>query len=305
MDVLTPSHPSRPPHDEVHPHGLQHDLARMARVLQRRQALGWLAGIGASGSLGLLGACGGGGSDSSSSSDTGTTDSGSTSGSGTTTTTDSCSLIPSETAGPYPGDGTNTVNGSTVNVLALADIVRSDIRSSVGGLSGTAPGVPITVTLKLVNTSSSCANLAGRAIYLWHCTRDGNSSLYSSSIQDQNYLRGVQETDSNGEATFTSIFPGCYSGRWPHIHFEVFESLAQATSGNNDVRTSQLAVPASACNQVYGVASGYSASVNNFAQVSLSTDNVFSDTSGATPLATVTGDVTNGVAFTLTVGIAA
>ena len=103
------------------------------------------------------------------------------------------------------------------------------------------------------------ASLAGHAVYLWHCTRDGNYSLYSSSVLDENYLRGVQVSDSNGQVTFTTIFPGCYSGRWPHMHFEIYSSLATATSGNNDVKTSQLALPAAACNQVYGVASGYDA----------------------------------------------
>ena len=115
----------------------------------------------------------------------------------------------------------------------------------------------------------------------------------------------MQETSSSGEVTFTTIFPGCYSGRWPHMHFEVYPSLASATSGNNDVKTSQLAMPAAACNQVYGTASGYSTSVSNFAAISLSSDNVFSDDSAATQLASVTGDVTNGFAATLTVGIAA
>jgi protocatechuate 3,4-dioxygenase beta subunit len=214
-------------------------------------------------------------------------------------------VIPSETAGPYPGDGSNSNSSGVVNVLTLSGIVRSDIRSSVGGSSGTATGVPMTVTLKLVNTASSCASLAGYAIYLWHCTLDGNYSLYSSSILNQNYLRGVQVSDSNGEVTFTTIFPGCYSGRWPHIHFEVYPSLAVATSGSNDVKTSQLAMPAAACSQVYGVASGYSASVANFAAASLATDNVFSDDSAANQLATVTGDATNGFAATLTVGISA
>ena len=194
--------------------------------------------------------------------------------------------------------------GGVVNVLTLSGIVRSDIRSSVGGLSGTAAGVPMTVTLKLLNTASSCASLAGYAIYLWHCTQDGNYSLYSSSSINQNYLRGVQVSDSNGEVAFTTIFPGCYSGRWPHIHFEVYPSLAVATS-SNDVKTSQLAMPASACSQVYGVASGYGASVANFAAASLATDNVFSDDSAASQLATVTGDATNGFAATLTVGISA
>jgi len=266
----------------------------------RRQALRWLsAGAVVSAAPMALVACGGGGGD-----DAGTSSSTSVSTS-TSTSSGSCSVIPSETAGPYPGDGTNSNSSGVVNVLTLSDIVRSDIRSSVGGLSGTAAGVPLTVTLKLVNTASSCASLAGYAIYLWHCTNDGNYSLYSSGFTSQNYLRGVQVTDSNGEVSFTTIFPGCYSGRWPHMHFEVYPSLAVATSGSNDVKTSQLAMPAAACNQVYGVASGYSASVANFAATALSTDNVFSDTSGATQLPTVTGDVTNGFAATLTVGIAA
>jgi protocatechuate 3,4-dioxygenase beta subunit len=156
-----------------------------------------------------------------------------------------------------------------------------------------------------VNTSASCANLAGYAIYLWHCDRSGGYSLYSSGVTDQNYLRGVQVTDSNGEVTFTTIFPACYSGRWPHMHFEVYPSLAVATNGNSDVKTSQLALPAVACNQVFGVVAGYEASVRNFASISLASDNVFGDDSAALEMATVTGDVANGFAATLQVGIAA
>ncbi|HEY3047978.1 MAG TPA: intradiol ring-cleavage dioxygenase [Polaromonas sp.] len=294
-----------------HHHGLSADLELMIRqAAGRRQVLRWLsAGAVASAGPMALVACGGGGGDAGTTSTTlsssSSTSTSSTSSTSSSSTSGSCSVIPSETAGPYPGDGSNSNSSGVVNVLTLSGIVRSDIRSSVGGLSGTATGVPMTVTLKLVNTASSCASLAGYAIYLWHCTLDGNYSLYSSSILNQNYLRGVQVSDSNGEVTFTTIFPGCYSGRWPHIHFEVYPSLAVATSGSNDVKTSQLAMPAAACSQVYGVASGYSASVANFAAASLATDNVFSDDSAANQLATVTGDATNGFAATLTVGISA
>lgn len=286
-----------------HPlHGLRHDLAQMnlelARIAQRRRALRMLGGM-AVGTLPLMG-CGGGDS-------TTTTTTGTTTGTTTTTTTTgtvtSCTAIPSETAGPYPGDGSNSNSSGVVNVLTQTGVVRSDLRSSFGGLSGTASGVPLTITLRLVNTAASCADLSGYAVYLWHCTADGNYSLYSSGITAQNYLRGVQVADANGQVTFTSVFPGCYSGRWPHIHFEVFPSLAVATSGSNDVRTSQLALPAAACNQVYGVASGYSASVANFAAISLTSDNVFSNDAGVLQVATVTGDVTSGFAASLTVGV--
>ena len=274
-----------------HDHGLAHDL----QTIERRRALLWLAGAGA---VSLLG-CGGG--DDKSTSSTSTSSSGSSS---TESSTSTCAVIPEETAGPYPGDGSNQSSGSTSNVLTLSGIVRSDIRTSVGDASGTAAGVPMTITLTLVNTNSSCSSLAGYAIYLWHCNRDGKYSLYSSGITGENYLRGVQVTDSNGQVTFTTIFPACYSGRWPHIHFEVYPSLAQATGYANKVKTSQMAMPADVCSEVYANATGYSASVANLAQISLASDNVFSD--GTTyEMATVTGNVTDGYAATLTVGISA
>jgi protocatechuate 3,4-dioxygenase beta subunit len=170
-------------------------------------------------------------------------------------------------------------------------------------MSGTASGIPLTVTLKLVNTASSCASLEGLAVYLWHCTADGNYSLYSSSVTNQNYLRGVQVSDANGELTFTTIFPGCYSGRWPHIHCEVYRSLSTATSGSNDIRTSQLALPQTTCETVYNGDSRYSASIKNLSAISLSTDNIFSDDNAATQMATVTGNLIDGFAATLTVGV--
>ncbi len=50
-----------------------------------------------------------------------------------------CRAIPQETAGPFPGDGSN----SAANVLNQSAAVRNDIRSSFGGLTGTADGVPL------------------------------------------------------------------------------------------------------------------------------------------------------------------
>lgn len=282
--------------DHHHLHGLRADLPQLVALARRRQALRLFGGLGLAGGLPLLAACGGGGSDAgTASSGTGTTT--------TTTTGSSCSTIPAETAGPYPGDGTNSSSNGVANALLLSGIVRSDIRSSVAGASGTAAGVPMTVTLQLVDTGSSCSVLAGFAVYLWHCDAGGNYSMYSSAALNQNYLRGVQVSDADGRVTFTTIVPGCYAGRWPHMHFEVFRTLAAATSGANDIRTSQLALPADVCQAVYAQ-SGYTGSAANLAGVSLASDGIFSD-GVSLQLATVTGSVAAGYAATLRVGVAA
>lgn len=207
----------------------------------------------------------------------------------------SCTKIPEETAGPYPGDGSNGPN-----VLALSGVVRSDLRTSFAGLSGTAGGVLLTTTLTIVERST-CAPLAGRAVYLWHADREGRYSLYSSGVTDQNYLRGVQVTDANGQVTFVSVFPGCYAGRWPHIHFEIYPSLAVATASSNKVATSQLGFPKATCDVVYAT-TGYAASITNLAGVSLATDNVFSDGSSQ-QIAAMSGDVSGGYTAQLTVPI--
>jgi len=150
-------------------------------------------------------------------------------------------------------------------------------------------------------SASSCTPLSGYAVYLWHCDRDGNYSLYSSAVTNQNYLRGVQAADATGKVRFTSIFPGCYSGRWPHIHFEVYRSLTAATAVSNKIATSQIALPKSACDSVYAT-SGYSASVANLSRISLASDMVFSD-GASLELATVSGDVASGLTAALTVAV--
>ena len=205
-------------------------------------------------------------------------------------------MIPEETAGPYPGDGSNGVN-----VLTQSGIVRSDIRSSFGSSTTIAQGVPTTITLTVTDFDTGNTAAQGLAVYLWHCNREGLYSLYSPGVTNENYLRGVQVTDANGQVTFTSIFPACYSGRWPHIHFEVYPSLASATSAVNKIATSQMALPKAICDVVFAT-SGYGQSVTNLAQTSLATDNVFSD--GATyETPTYSGDVTSGIALAMDVAV--
>jgi protocatechuate 3,4-dioxygenase beta subunit len=185
-------------------------------------------------------------------------------------------------------------------VLTESGIVRSDITASVGGAGGVADGVPLTVTLALVDVATKTA-LAGAAVYAWHCDAAGNYSMYSDAAADENYLRGVQEADANGQVTFQTIVPGCYSGRWPHIHFELYESIDAVTSGANAIKTSQLALPQAMCEAVFAD-SRYPNSSSNLSQISLATDNVFSD-GAALETPTVTGSVADGYVISLTVTV--
>ncbi len=203
-------------------------------------------------------------------------------------------VIPEETAGPYPADGSNGPD-----VLTQSGIVRSDIRSSFGGMTGTAGGVPLTIVLAIEDASSGDP-VAKAAVYVWHCDRDGDYSLYT--ITDQNYLRGVQQAGGDGIVTFSSIFPACYSGRWPHIHFEVYPDLAAATSGSRRLATSQIALPQDTCDEVYAT-DGYGQSVTNLQQVSLATDMVFGNDGGVHQLGTITGSASNGLKVTLSVSV--
>ncbi|MGW5143581.1 dioxygenase [Nocardia beijingensis] len=216
----------------------------------------------------------------------------------TTTQSGATAAAPQETAGPYPGDGSNGPN-----ILIESGVVRSDITSSFGCYSGVAQGVPITLELTLRDLAKNGAAGAGMAVYVWHCDRDGNYSLYSSGVTERNYLRGVQVAGEDGKVIFTSIFPACYSGRWPHIHFEVYDSLETAVAGQNARLTSQIALPHDTCEAVFAHDSGYARSVTNLSQVTLDSDNVFGDGWDA-ELATVTGTPSSGLRVALTVGVA-
>jgi protocatechuate 3,4-dioxygenase beta subunit len=179
--------------------------------------------------------------------------------------------VPTETAGPYPGDGSNGPD-----VLDQSGIVRHDIRRSFGAGRTVAKGVPLRVNLTVTDASTDYAPMAGAAVYLWHCDRAGRYSMYSPGVEDDNYLRGIAKTDNNGTAWFKTIYPGCYSGRWPHIHLEVYTSVTNAVSNGPIVKTSQIALPKSICEKVYAT-SGYAGSRRNLAHTSLSTDIVFRD----------------------------
>jgi protocatechuate 3,4-dioxygenase beta subunit len=260
--------------NDDHDLGLSHDLPLL---LSRRRAI---AMVGCAG-LGLLLAAGCGGGSGAGSSAAGGAE---------------ATEIPEETAGPFPADGSNGVNA-----LTESGIVRRDITRSFGSASGLATGVPLQVRLRVLDVASGSSPMQGAAVYLWHCDAEGRYSLYDQQISGENYLRGVQAADADGWVSFASVYPAAYSGRWPHIHFEVYPSLDDATAAAGKLRTTQLALPEDTSRVVYAT-DGYSGSLDNLAQTSLDSDLVFSD-GYSLQMAKVAGSTAGGYTATLTVPV--
>ncbi|XVX20764.1 intradiol ring-cleavage dioxygenase [Actinomycetota bacterium] len=282
------------PDEDLYDQGLGFDVTTL---LGRRQVLAAMGlGVGAT----ALAACGS--PDSGTAASTSGSSSGSAGSASGTSSADAASAdteIPQETAGPYPGDGSNGPD-----VLEESGVVREDIRTSFGTGSATAEGVPMTLRLSLQDLDNGGAALAGAAVYVWHCDREGRYSMYSDGVENENYLRGVQISDDEGVVSFTSVVPGCYAGRWPHIHFEVYPDQASITDAGKAITVSQVALPEPMCTAAYAT-DGYDSSVGNLQQISLTSDTVFGDDGGARQLATVTGDVTKGYAVSLAVPVSA
>ena len=190
----------------------------------------------------------------------------------TSTTSSDCTISPTETKGPFP-------------IKTPADLVRENIISD-------RTGVPLLITLTVQDQSDNCSVLEGVYVDVWHCDKDGYYSEYGGTqmqqvdFTDVHFLRGRQLTDTNGQVSFLSIYPGWYSGRAPHIHLEVKDK------NNNSLKVTQIAFPEDISNQVYAT-NGY----NGSADTSNSRDNIFSDSLDQNMLDSLTGNIIDG--FTL------
>ncbi|MFJ3667210.1 intradiol ring-cleavage dioxygenase [Streptomyces sp. NPDC090106] len=270
------------PTDEVVDQGAGFDAGTL---LNRRRIL-TMAAVGA-GSLALAACSSDSGASGTASTATGSAASGTSEGE-----------IPEETNGPYPADGTNDVN-----TLERSGIVRSDITSSLDG-GTTVEGVPLTLKLNVTDMANDDAAFEKVAVYVWQCDAQGLYSMYSEGVEDETYLRGVQIADSDGSVTFKTIVPGCYTGRWTHIHFEVYPDADSATDVSSTIATSQLAFPPAMLAKVYAL-DGYSGSTENLAGVGtkVSDDGIFGDGDWTLQVPTITGNATSGYTAELTLGV--
>lgn len=213
--------------------------------------------------------------------ETSTDTSGSTSGGTSGSTSGTCTATASETEGPFP-------------TKSPASLVSNDITSD-------RTGTKLTVNITIQNKNNSCEGLAGALVDIWHCDAAGNYSEYGGTgMQSTNYtsvhfLRGRQTTDANGLVTFTSIYPGWYSGRAVHIHVHVYNASGKS------LLVTQIAFPEEISKVVF--AQGVYAS-HGQADTTNAKDNVFGD-GVSTELSTVTGSVSAGYVLTHAIVVSA
>ena len=182
---------------------------------------------------------------------------------------EACVLIPSETAGPFPLD-----------LTANQAFFRQDVREGKAG-------VQLNLKLKVIGLDN-CLPMQNTRVNIWHCDKDG---LYSGYSQPNNqgqagltYLRGYQMTNANGEVDFVTIFPGWYTGRICHIHFQVYVS-------SNYSAISQLTFDLAAKNAIY--TANPTIYTKGADPLNYSGDNIFSD-GYAYQLATLTPNAQTG-----------
>jgi protocatechuate 3,4-dioxygenase beta subunit len=121
-----------------------------------------------------------------------------------------CVLTPELTEGPY---------------YIAGEKLRRDIREG-------HPGTRLALHLRVLN-AATCKPIRGAAVDIWHADAAGNYSGFGSDTSSRTFLRGIQKTDKNGLAVFTTIYPGWYRGRAVHIHIKVHV-------GGSVVHTGQL-----------------------------------------------------------------
>ncbi len=156
----------------------------------------------------------------------------------------------------------------------------------------------MTANLTIKNKNTSCGNLQGVIVDIWHCDADGNYSEYGGTgMQSTNYtavsfLRGRQTTDTNGKVSFGTIFPGWYNGRAVHIHVHIYDANGKS------LLVTQIAFPPAICDTVFTTATSFYK--KGKADTTNERDNVFSD-GFTTELGGLTGSVTDGYVLSHTI----
>jgi len=245
-------------------------------LINRRQALGLIGG--AVGALVVAG-CGGGDSSTDGSSSSSSSSSGASSSSSGSASS-SCSVTPEGEIGPYFADD------------SASGFDRSDIQT----------GVPLSLSIYIVDTENDCAALEGAQVDIWHCNAAGvYSDIAAESTTSETWLRGYQLSDSNGLVSFSTIIPGWYEGRTTHIHLRVRSKYSEASSTSDGTNTTQLFFPQALIDTLNSSVAPYSSHGTN--STTNASDHVYTpETDGETELS-LSGSTSSGYSASYTVGL--
>jgi protocatechuate 3,4-dioxygenase beta subunit len=245
---------------------LDDDDRLIGRILSRREVL---ALFGTGGAAAFLAACTPGGAATSAGPTGAATASPSATAQATASATaaaaasalPACVVAPELTEGPFYLD---------------VDLERSDIRSNTSD-GAIVDGAPLTLEWLVSQADgSACVPMADVVVDVWHCDALG---VYSGvSGNSGNFLRGFQRTDTDGRASFTTIYPGWYRGRAVHLHFKI-RTDPDASAGFEF--TSQLFFDDELSKQVY--ATGVYTQ-NGPQEMLNASDGIFNQSGGATLL---------------------
>ncbi|HEY2514953.1 MAG TPA: hypothetical protein VGI39_29010 [Polyangiaceae bacterium] len=191
-----------------------------------------------------------------------------------------CEATPEGEIGPYFADDSDP------------RFNRSNIVANLDG-SNTQTGIPLTLTITVVDSEKSCAPYVGAQVDIWHCNSSGvYSDEASESTSAEQWLRGYQITDASGQVTFVTMIPGWYQGRTTHIHLRVRSTYGDASSTSDGSNTTQLFFDQTFVDRLDTAVSPYATEGKN--TTTNAGDRVYSQQESGANLLSLSGDDTNG-----------
>ncbi|HEY2743610.1 MAG TPA: hypothetical protein VGL86_03265 [Polyangia bacterium] len=198
-----------------------------------------------------------------------------------------CAVSPEGEIGPYFADDSDP------------RFNRGNILANLDG-SSVQTGIPLTLTITIVDAQKGCVPYANAQVDIWHCNSAG---VYSDQAVEntttEQWLRGYQLTDANGRVTFVTVIPGWYAGRTTHIHLRVRSSYSDASSTSDGTNTTQLFFDQTVIDSLATGVAPYDAEGKN--PTTNASDRVYADQVRGANQLTLSGDNVGGYSAAITI----
>ncbi|HEX4514415.1 MAG TPA: hypothetical protein VH054_12785 [Polyangiaceae bacterium] len=200
-----------------------------------------------------------------------------------------CASTPEGEIGPYFAD--DSANGFD----------RSDVLANLDG-TNVQQGIALALTITVVDAKNGCAPYAGAQVDMWQCNAAGvYSDQAAENTTTEQWLRGYQVTDANGQVRFTTIVPGWYQGRTTHIHLRIRSTYGDASSTSDGSNTTQLFFAQSFVDRLSTTVAPYDAEGTN--PTTNASDRVYSQQESGANVLALAGTDAGGYAASVTIGL--